>query len=625
MINEMKKRYLVGIAPLIVVFIFLVSGCAPSNSEIATSTDVPRLRSIHYFTGKFSLKTIPIVNESKFDVIVVGSDPEAISAAIAAARAGERTLLIDKNPIVGGLFTLGKLNMLDLSISPTNDMLTKGLFLEFYKNINKRTSFDVKETQRVFEEMLANGKNLAIQLNAREITPVMGEKNPQVKGLTFKDSTGKTKKIYAKKFIDGTPDADFAYLAGAKFSIGQEDYRNQQKMMAVTVVFELSGVDFIKVNKYLNSDDDKYTGADQYSAWGFGTEMARYKPTEDNVRIRALNIGKQNSGNVLINAFQILGVNGLNKNELEEARRKTEVELPRITKFLQENLIGFESAKLVGMADQFYIRETRHLEAEYQLTIDDAMENRDFDDRIAFGGYPIDVQATVLSEGDVIVGNPEQFAIPFRSIVPKGFDNLLVVSRSTGYDSLAHGSARTVPVGMVIGEAAGIAAGYTNQEDINFQTIIADKSLTHIKNIQRILNEKGADLKPIPNYENPVVDNWAYNGVKFLRGFALIAAGYDNNYRLDEPLTNEEFTELLNKVSTYSQAQFEITIPGSDEQKTKPITQKDIHDFLKANRLSVNNLTQTTKDHLQQQTGALSRDIIYMVIYEFFQTKEQQS
>lgn len=622
----MKKNRLIFVATIIfisVITIFFMNSRSVFPSNI--STDVPKLRSMeHFYKNNYSRLTT-IEDGSKFDVIVIGSDPEGITAAIAAARAGEKTLLIDKNPIVGGLFTLGKLNMLDLNRSPSNKILTKGLFLEFYKKINKRTSFDVRQVQTVFEEMLRHEKNLTVKLGAEDIKPALTANKLHVGALTFTDSTNsteKTKKIYAKKYIDATPDADFAHLAGATFKIGQEDYRNQQKMMAVTLVFELSGVDWNKVREYLNTDEKKDTGADQYSAWGYGKEMARYKPTQNNVRIRALNIGKQDNGNVLINAFQILDVNGLNKVELNEARRKADIELPRITEFLRQNLVGFEHVKLVGTAERFYVRETRHLQAEYQLTIDDVLENRDFRDRIAFGSYPIDVQATIQSEGDLIVGDPQQYAIPFRSIVPKGFDNLLIASRSAGYDSLAHGSARTVPVGMVIGQAAGVAAAYANGKNISFQTIVQDQSFTHIQTIQHILNKNGANLEAIPHYNNLVVKHWAYAGVKFLRSFALIEAWYNNDYKLNQPLSKKRFNELVQFVATYSQVQFKITIPSIvNNQKNSPMTQKDVREFLKANSLTQADLSSITQKHLQQQNGVVSRDILYMVIMEFFRLK----
>src|SRR5690606_4508426 len=106
---------------------------------------------------------------------------------------------------------------------------------------------------------------------------------------------------------------------------------------------------------------------------------------------------------------------------------------------------------------ELYVRETRHIKAFYQLPISDVWENKDHWDSIAFGSYPVDMQATTPKGKDEIVVNPKQYAIPFRSLVPIGKENLLVASRSSGYSSLAAGSARIIPTGMSTGEAAGVA------------------------------------------------------------------------------------------------------------------------------------------------------------------------
>ncbi|EKN68591.1 FAD-dependent oxidoreductase [Schinkia azotoformans] len=612
-----------------IIIVLLLTSCGPTANQTSVAletNDVPRLRSLEPVKVKEEILLGTLANWAmlnygnldgeSYDVVVVGSEPEGISAAIAAAREGQKTLLLDKKLIIGGLYTLGMLNMIDINWSPTHESVNKGLFLEFYEKINNRTSFDVKQAKRVFENMLADEKKITVQLGAQSFLPIMNQNH--VEALLYKDANGIVKKIIGKQYIDSTPDADFAQLAGANFTIGQEDFRNEARMMAVTLVFELSGVDWAKVQNYLNNDDEVYTGADQFSAWGYGKEMARYKPSQENVRIRALNIGRQDSGHVLINAFQILGVNGLNPGELQTAWGIANEELPKITEFLRENLVGFKNVELVGTADEFYVRETRHLDAEYKLTVDDVLENRDFDDRIAFGSYPIDMQATVIDEGDLIIGKPDMYAVPFRSIVPKGFDNLLVAGRSTGYDALAHGSARTVPVGMTVGQAAGIASAYANKKNISFQSFIGESGLRHMKSIQSILNQNGANLYPIPTYDNSIMNHWAYDGVKFLRSFGLIAAGYDNEYRMDETITKTEFIDLVRRVNQYSEAPFTTAFPFSKDDEV--LGKDDLTEFLNANSAAPNSLTAATVDHLQNQP-AVDRALAYMVIKDFLENR----
>lgn len=105
------------------------------------------------------------------------------------------------------------------------------------------------------------------------------------------------------------------------------------------------------------------------------------------------------------------------------------------------------------------MRESRHIIGEYQLTIDDVLENRDCWDKIAIGSYPVDVQPTAQQTYGTVVGNPDRYAIPYRSIVPLEVENLLVVGRSASYKSLAAGSARVIPIGMAEGEGGRSGGG----------------------------------------------------------------------------------------------------------------------------------------------------------------------
>ena len=129
-----------------------------------------------------------------------------------------------------------------------------------------------------------------------------------------------------------------------------------------------------------------------------------------------------------------------------------------ILKYLQTNFPGFEKAEIVSYPEELYVRETRHIWAEYQLPMADLWKNSDQWDSIGIASYPVDVQAQTPHDYGYVIASPKQYAIPFRSLVPKDIDGLLVVGRSAGYSSLAAGSARIVPTGMVTGEAAGTAA-----------------------------------------------------------------------------------------------------------------------------------------------------------------------
>ncbi|MEG6568090.1 FAD-dependent oxidoreductase, partial [Thermoanaerobacterium saccharolyticum] len=244
-------------------------------------------------------------------------------------------------------------------------------------------------------------------------------------------------------------------------TIGAEDMGVKGKVQASTLVFRLKGIDWdnlIKIIKYEKKIPATYIN--DTSANGFLSITKNYKPSTPMLRLRGLNLGRQDDGTVLVNALLIYGVDGLNQSSIEKGMELAKKELPRIVQFFRENIPGFEKAQLDGTADELYIRETRHIKGYYTLDINDVVFNRDFYDRIAIGSYPVDVQATSPEDTGYVYGKPVEYAVPFRCIVLEKVDNLLVVGRSASYSHLAAGSARTIPIGMAEGDAAGVASAY---------------------------------------------------------------------------------------------------------------------------------------------------------------------
>ncbi|SHK77751.1 FAD dependent oxidoreductase [Desulforamulus aeronauticus DSM 10349] len=539
----------------------------------------------------------PLTNteiKDSYEVVVVGGDPEGVAAAVAAARSGVKTLLVDTRPVLGGLMTQGWLNSLDMNYGPGRVILNKGIFQEFFDQI-EGDSFDVTTAANVFHQMVNSESNLDVLVNAQAIYPVMnGQVKPlvspgqsvavnqvaqpyqgipdDIKAISAKNEAnkeeekpaepqqdeqivtgiqvaladGQTKDISAARVIDATQDADIAVAAGAPFTYGQEDYGRGDKLMAVTLVFKLDGVskaDWLKMMLYLNTSGKPQTGANLVSAWGFGDNMKGYKSNVPEVAMRGLNIGRQKDGTILINALQVFGIDGLKLSDRQRARELAMKELPHIVSYINTHIPGFSDAYLVDTAPELYVRETRHIEGLYRLTVDDVLENRDFPDRIAFGSYPIDIQATDPDFRGNVIGVATQYAIPFRSIVPQKVENLLVVGRAASFDSLPHGSARVIPIGMATGQAAGVAAALSLQTNANFKGIAENTHL--VGQLQQRLINQGVNLQPINVPASPVTQHWAYEGMKLMRHYGLAAGGYNNDYRLDQNMPEQQFINGL--------------------------------------------------------------------------------
>ena len=502
----------------------------------------------------------PVEDGVDYDVIVVGGDPEGVCAAVSSARNGLKTLLIEDDEALGGLMTLGKLNFIDICESRDGSILTQGLFMEFYDAVGG-TAFDVETAKQFFYDWVVNEKNATLKLNTEFIKPVMD--GDTIVGVVVEEN-GEQATYTASRIIDATVDADVAAAAGAPYTVAGEDIGEKERHMGVTLVFELSGVNWDKVVDYLENDDNEGTGATDKTAWGYTREGYAYEPKDDLMRLRGFNVARQDNGNVLVNALIIFDVDAMSEESKAQGIARAQKELEYIVPYVRENFIGFENVELAGTASQLYIRESRHIIGEYQLTIDDVLENRDQWDKIAIVAYPADIQPTAGQTYGTVIGSPDRYAIPFRSIVPLEVENMLVIGRSASYTSLAAGSARVIPVGMAEGEAAGVASAYSLNNAISFRDMSADEAA--IADVQKTLKKQSAYLDDLEVHE-AFMEHWAYPGVKVIRSLGLLDGGYSNDYRLDEPMGKWRLQNMINNSLKKTGSDFALV-----EDITDPVT-----------------------------------------------------
>ena len=485
-----------------------------------------------------------------YDVIVIGSDPEGISAAVSAAREGSKVLLIDKRNQPGGLYTSGMLSMLDMNYKKSNslEVVNGGFFSEFYQQVAYNTSFDINHTRQYFTNLL-NNNNVTTVLAVSSYEPIM--EDHAVKGVTYVKS-GQTYKSTASIVIDASHDAQFARMAGSPYVIGREDLGVKDQYAAATLVFSVSGVDWLKVTRYLNGDNSIYTGANEGVAWGY-EQMLQFTGTSPRIQLRRLNMSRQKNDSVVINALQIFGVDSLDEASKSEAYFLAIAELDGIVKFLRANAPGFENAALDRVADELYIREGVRIIGEDALTGEDVFTNKNYHNKIAYGSYPTDLQATKrdFSGGTILTGR-NLYTVPFGIMLPKGVANLFVVGRSAGYDSIAHSSARTVPVGIALGQAAGVASAYSINHNVPLKQI--NDSALHMANLQARLTALGVDLTTALPADHPEKDNWAYPYIQHLRSQGLLSMehNYVNHYYCDEIATNNTLRRIVTLIKQNS-------------------------------------------------------------------------
>lgn len=531
----MKKKFSALVAMLLIVTM-LFSGCSGGDT---TTTAEPE--SLPTFTNEGTA-------DSDYDVIVVGSDPEGIAAALSAARNGMKTLLLSKDSTPGGLYTLGALNFIDVPETRDGTLLVGGIYEEFVNAVGG-SGFDIVNAANVFNDMLTAEDNLTVRYGAKFQEPVMNGNT--ITGVTVLEEGDMLVTYNAPYIIDATQDGDVAAAAGAPYTYAGEDIGERDREMGVTLVFRVSGVNWDSMCRYLTIkrgigeifNKSTSMGVSGNTAWGFSDEGYAYEPSDEAMRLRGFNMAKQDNGDVLVNALLIFDVDPLDEASREEGIARAKAELENIIPYLQDEFWGFGDCELAGTAEDLYVRESRHITCEYNLTIDDVLENRDQDDRIAVTSYPVDVQPTKTQTYGTVVGYPDQYAVGYKSLVPQDVDGLLVVGRAAGYTSLAAGSARIVPTGMACGEAAGVAVAVAKAQSATPRDLVDDDAA--IAEIQEKLTAQGAKLDHTQTHE-AVMDHWAYPGVKVLRSLGVLDGGYDNNYYLDDTITMNRYQNMVN-------------------------------------------------------------------------------
>ena len=473
-----------------------------------------------------------------YHVVVVGSEPEAIAAAIAAAESGARTLLVSEDGRLGGLFVLGMMNVLDLRQTPVP--YQRGLFERWWRRVGAGNAFDVVRAERAFTEMLAEA-GVHVRLAAPALAPLLLD--GRVVGVV---PAGEAP-IAAEQVIDGTADADFAAAAGARSTVGFAAL-GWPVRMADTLVFQIDGVDWDALRSGARARGRSYAYVDERVAYGhFAAHPAAFRAETPGVRLRGLNLGRQDDGSVLVNALLVYDVDPFDPASLADGHARAAAAVPAVIEWLAQELPGFAAARPGGVAERLYVRQTRHLVARCVLSADDTLDSRVTEMDVAAGGYPLDVQTLQPSDDGFVFGAPEIYGARLCMNVPEDLDGLWVVGRSAGYDPIAHSSARVVPFGMTVAEGVGVAAALAAALRVSPAALADD--LTLVRNVREALADRGAYLPPVrPRRPVGPVGHEHYADYRAMLRWGLAVGGYDNDPRLGAPTSRTALLYLLSNV-----------------------------------------------------------------------------
>jgi len=456
---------------------------------------------------------VPILEDA--DVLVIGGGSAGIAAATAAARNGVRTTLVEKYGFLGGTSTAGMVGpfMTAYSADGTQPVIG-GIFQEIVdRMVALGGALDPSQTKagekwaafiklghsnvtpfhpdalKVAAMEMVTEAGVKLRLHTAFVDVVMegevsGRKGKEGESLRFTFHISRitgvvvlTKSglgvITSKVIVDCSADADVCARAGVPTVKGRE---SDGKMMPATMFFRIGNVDDEKVEAWVREHEKIHPGERLYECV---VREAREKG-EFPIPREWINIYREPAPGVWrVNCTRLLDVDGTNPDDLTRAEVEGRRQVMALFQFMRARCAGLENIRLLDIAAQIGIRETRRIIGEYVLTADDVLQGRRFDDAIARCSYPIDIhdpqgtRGTLIGIGgedkphhEVTSDAPPYYEIPYRCLVPLQVDNLLVAGRCLSATHAAAASARVIPPVYAMGQAAGTAAAMCAREDI---------------------------------------------------------------------------------------------------------------------------------------------------------------
>ena len=394
--------------------------------------------------------SIPVLDTA--EIIVVGGGPAGIAAAISAARCKKKVILIEQNAQLGGMATTGNVaifmpvgNQTGIYAEITQET---GMTEQQDRSWGFAPQFDPHRLRYYFNEKLKN-EGVQIFFHCAFVSTI--KVGNRVTGIVMNTREG-LRALMGEVFLDCTGDARVAIEAGVPYHSGRETDGLTQHM---TLMFSMQN-----------------TGKPVKRELPEG--CYHYETVEDLPQGRILHWERLDDGTLLINMTRIKA-NATNTREVSVAEQELMKQVLSVADYLQRN--GFENYILSHVAAQAGVRETNQIVGLYTLTEDDLFSARKFADAVAQSDYQIDIHSPDGGKS-CNVQDLSSYDIPYRCLVPKGVEGLLVAGRSLSATHVAMSSARVMPTCFALGEAAGIAAAIAVDE----QCSLADIDITsHIK------------------------------------------------------------------------------------------------------------------------------------------------
>ena len=406
----------------------------------------------------------------KYDLIVVGGGIAGVGAAVSAAREGLHVLLLEKNGCLGGAMSNSLVFPFMMhAVKGENGKLTSaGIFTEMKERRKQYNDRSWETYKFVFDEMTTEA-GVEVLFHVRAFEAVTQDR--VIKSVKVSTKSG-VMEFFADFFIDATGDGELIAMTGCDFQLGRESDGYCQPM---TTCFRLAGVDLKKFEEDSPRLQEAYKDCQK---------QGKIQNPRENILVFT-GLG---DGILHLNTTRIVKHNPTDPYDVSRAEMAARRQVYEMVDFLKSHSTAFEKASLVSIASEIGVRESRKLKGVHILTEAELRECYEFEDTIALGNYEIDIH-NPTGTGTYIYEFPDgaYYRIPYRCLLPKEYDNMLVAGRCLSAEHVAHSAVRIMPICACLGEAAGTAIAIAKKTNANAHTV-------DISALRARLLEKGAAL-----------------------------------------------------------------------------------------------------------------------------------